>query len=188
MNIGIIAEDNSDVSVVRELTLTILRPRRIGFNHFVGHGCGKLRRKCSAWATNLVRRGCPWIVVVHDLDINDERQLKSDLLNEISGSGASAQIVLLPKREIEAWLLYDADAIAEVFSERTPLRLTGDPENLPDPKNYLGTQILRQYHKRYLSTVHNEQIARKINVRQLERSNSFAPHLPFVSQVRRSFR
>jgi hypothetical protein len=58
MKMGIIAEDDSDVAVLRELTLSLLKPSRIGFKHFVGHGCGKLRRKCRAWACNLVRQGC----------------------------------------------------------------------------------------------------------------------------------
>jgi hypothetical protein len=65
---GIIAEDDSDVAVMREVTLTLLKPRVIGFRQFVGDGCGKLRRKCGAWAEILARQGCSWLVVVHDLD------------------------------------------------------------------------------------------------------------------------
>ena len=54
MKIGIIAEDDSDVAVLREITLALLKPHRIGFKHFVGDGSGKLRRKCGAWARNLM--------------------------------------------------------------------------------------------------------------------------------------
>ena len=58
MNMGIIAEDDSDVAVIREITLALLKPHRVGFKRFVGNGCGKLRRKCEAWARNLVQQGC----------------------------------------------------------------------------------------------------------------------------------
>ena len=111
MKVGIIAEDESDVAVLREVTLALLRPHRIGFRRFVGNGSGKLRRKCGAWATTLVKQGCPWIVVVHDLDIHDEQRLRTDLTNAIMPARAKVSVVLVPKREIEAWLLYDSSAL-----------------------------------------------------------------------------
>ena len=111
MKIGIIAEDNSDVAVLRELTLSLLRPHKIGFKRFVGDGCGKLRRKCGAWARILVQQGCPCVVLAHDLDTYNERDLRGALETEIRQCGAKAKLVLIPRREIEAWLLYDGQAI-----------------------------------------------------------------------------
>lgn len=102
MKMGIIAEDDSDVGVVREITLTLLRPHAIGFKRFVGHGSGKLRRKCGAWARNLVRQGCQCIVVVHDIDVHDEDILREELTNAIAPAGARHRTVLIPRREIEA--------------------------------------------------------------------------------------
>lgn len=183
MKIGIIAEDDSDVVVVRELTLSLMRPRRVGFKRFVGHGCGKLRRKCRAWAENLVRQGCLWLVVVHDLDEYKEEELRAQLSRAIADSRARATVVLIPRREIEAWLLYDADAIAQAFNEHQRPRLPHDPEMLPDPKGYLGRLIHREYDKEYLNTRHNELIARNIDVTLLRRARSFAPHPPFVAKV-----
>ena len=105
MKMGIIAEDDSDVAVLREITLTLLKPHRIGFRRFVGHGCGKFKRKCGAWARILVQGGCPWVAVLHDLDANDERRLRAELTAAIAPAGARASVVLIPRREIEAWLL-----------------------------------------------------------------------------------
>ncbi len=188
MKVGIIAEDLSDVSIIEELTLSLIRPKRVRFKHFVGHGCGKLRRKCHAWAELLVNQDCPWLVVVHDLDQSDERELRAELVAQISPVRARAKLILLPKREIEAWLLYDAKAIAHAFNETVNPRLIGDPEGLLDPKDYLDNLISRQYGKKYLSTVHNERIAHHIDVRLLARSRSFSPHPPFVGQIRTSLR
>jgi hypothetical protein len=188
MKMGIIAEDNSDVAVIQEITLSLLKPCRIGFKHFVGNGCGKLRRKCAAWAKNLVARGCPWIAVVHDLDERNAGLLRSELNNAIAPARAKAKVVLLPKHEIEAWLLYDAAAIAAAFNETHCPKLPGNPELLADPKRYLGDLIWKKYRKDYLNTVHNKLIAKCINVSLLRRSGSFLPHLPFVNTVKRTLR
>jgi hypothetical protein len=188
MKMGIIAEDDSDVAVIRELTLKLLGNRRIKFIRFIGHGCGKLRRKCRAWAEHLVGQGCLWIAVVHDLDLNNEQQLRAQLTNAIAEVRAKATVVLIPRRKIEAWLLFDAHAIATAFNERRCLRLPGNPEALPDPKRSLRELIWRFYQKDYLSTIHNELIAKHIDVLQLRRSESFSPHPIFASEIRQSLR
>ena len=184
MKIGIIAEDDSDVAVLREITLALLKPRRIGFKQFVGNGSGKLRRKCRAWAVNLVKQGCPWIVVVHDLDLHQEPTLRADLTTAIAPAGAKASVVLIPKREIEAWLLYDAAAIATAFHEIKFVALPGDPESLLDPKKHMRELIRKKYRKDYLTTIHNPMIARHIDLSLLNTSKSFAPHPKFVVKVK----
>lgn len=188
MKIGIIAEDDSDVAVIRELTLKLLGNRHIKFKRFIGHGCGKLRRKCRAWAKHLVEQGCLWLAVVHDLDLNDEQQLREQLTNAIAEVRARATVVLIPRQEIEAWLLFDANAIATAFNERRRLRLPGNPEALLNPKRCLRELIWRSYRKDYLSTIHNELIAKHIDVLQLRRSGSFSRHPIFVNEIRQSLR
>jgi len=183
MKIGIIAEDDSDVGVLRELTLTLLK-RPMGFSRFVGDGCGKLRRKCGAWAINLVQQGCPWIVVVHDLDQNDERELRAYLTGAIEPARAKAAVVLIPKKEIEAWLLYDARAIAQAFREPNLPQLPGKPESLSDPKKFMRDLVWKKYRKDYLNTVHNAAIAKHIDPSRLNKSGSFAPHVVFVRRVK----
>jgi len=184
MKMGIIAEDDSDVEVLREITLALLRPHRIGFKRFVGNGCGKLKKKCGAWARNLVEQGCPWVVVIHDLDTNEERALRSALTRAIAPSGARASVVLIPRREIEAWLLYDSRAIATAFRERQLARLPGDPETVANPKNHLRDLIWRKYQKEYINTLHNSLIAKHIDISLLAKSRSFSPHLVFAREVR----
>lgn len=188
MKMGIIAEDDSDVAVVREITLSLLKPYRIGFSRFVGNGSGKLQRKCGAWARTLVRQGCPWITVVHDLDVHDERRLRAQLTAAIAPARAKASVVLLPKREIEAWLLYDGGAIAAAFNEIQHPRVPGNPESLLDPKKHLRDLIWKKYRKAYLNTVHNARIAKRIDVSRLTRAASFARHPVFTAAVRKMLR
>jgi hypothetical protein len=185
MKVGIIAEDDTDVAVVREVTLSLMRPRTVGFKRFIGNGCGKLRRKCGAWAINLVQQGCPWLAVVHDLDLYNEQQLRVELTEAIAPAKPKASVVLIPKREIEAWLLYDALAIAQVFNENQLAKLPGQPETLTDPKKHLRDLIWKKYRKQYLNTIHNALIASRINVELLAKCASFAPHIIFAEQVKR---
>lgn len=184
MRMGVIAEDDSDVAVIREVTLSLLKPKPVNFKKFVGGGSGKLRRKCAAWGRNLVQQGCRWIIVIHDLDVHNEIQLRQELEAAIRPAGARASVVLLPKREIETWLLYDAAAIAAAFRESSRAPLPGNPESLLDPKKHLRNLVWKAYRKEYLNTVHNELIAKRINLNSLRRSQSFAPHFVFADTVR----
>ena len=184
MNIGIIAEDDSDVAVIKEITLSLLRPYSVGFKKFVGSGCGKLRRKCASWATILAQRGCRWIAVVHDLDTNDEAELRAQLTRAVTSANAQAHVVVIPKREIEAWLLYDAVAIATVFRAGKQPKLPGDPELLRDPKKHLRDLVQITYGKEYLTTVHNPKIAKNMDLANLNGCHSFAPYPTFSATVK----
>jgi len=186
VRIGIIAEDDSDVAVFREITLKLIRPKAVGFKKFVGDGSGKLRRKCEAWASNLVKQGCPWIAVVHDLDQHDEFRLRTQLTNAIAPAKALYSVVLIPKREIEAWLLYDNQAIATTFKGSKLPKLPGNPESLSDPKKHLRDLVRKTYGKDYLHTIHNAQIAKNVKPTTLRRSQSFSPHFGFTQNVRAS--
>ena len=184
MKMGIIAEDDSDVAVIREITSTLIKPYNLGFKRFVGYGCGKLRRKCGAWTAVLVAQGCSWIVVAHDLDFYEEVQLRAELTNAVTAATARPSIVLIPRREIEAWLLYDAAAIAKAFRSHALAPLPGNPELLADPKKHLRNLVKTRYRKSYLHTIHNPIIARHIKTTLLQRSASFRPHIAFVASVR----
>jgi hypothetical protein len=183
MKMGIIAEDDSDVAVISVITLKLLKPHIVGFKKFVSGGCGKLQRKCSAWARILVQQGCSWIVVIHDLDDYNERKLRNQLAASVAPAGAQATVVLIPKREIEAWLLYDSKAIAAAFRQTLLLALPGNPESLWDPKKYLRDLVWKKYRKVYINTLHNFKIAEHIKVSTLRRSRSFSPHFNFAVRV-----
>src|SRR5713101_8692508 len=137
MILGIIAESPSDIAVMKVLTTKIIGIRRFGFKHFASYGSPKLRRKCKAWAADLVQRGCSCLVVVHDLDGGDEARLRAELEDRVRGIGCRAAIIVIPVQEIEAWLIADADAIRVVFRLRKQPSLPADPERIAKPKEFL---------------------------------------------------
>jgi len=188
MRIGIIAEDDGDVAVLSILAARMVRSKAVGFDRFIGRGAGKLRRKCGAWADILVRKGCQWVVVAHDRDANNEGELRKQLECAIKGCGAKASIVLIPVRELEAWLLFDSMAIARAFRSNKRPRLPGSPESLADPKHALEQIVWKAFRQHYVSTIHNERIARQLDVKYLNGARSFRAYPPFVERIRATLR
>jgi hypothetical protein len=84
------------------------------------------------------------VVVVHDCDRNDEKALRQKLEAAVVGVNAHASVVLIPVREIEAWLLFDSKAIASTFKKEKKPHLPGDPESLQNPKKTLGEIIWKR--------------------------------------------
>ena len=180
MKIGVIAEEAGDVEVLLELTKKLVEENTFSFKRFVGHGCGKLRSKCTAWAENLLRRGCSHLVVLHDLDQNDEKALREYLTARVSGVGFSAYIVLIPVREIEAWLMTDAMALRDVFGMKKAPRLPSNPETVLHAKEKLRDLVWKSVRKHYVNTIHNGQIAARMRISNVKRCRSFRKYPEFV--------
>jgi len=173
MHLGIIAEHPSDIAVMRALTSKIVGAERLGIKQFASYGCAKLRRKCEAWAGDLVRRGCSCVVVVHDLDGRDEASLRRGLEACLRPVTCNASIVLIPTQEIEAWLMTDAEALRKVFGLKRQPRLPYDTERLRRPKEFLRDLVWREARQRYISTIHNARIAAASSVSTISRCRSF---------------
>lgn len=180
MKIGVIAEDVSDVEVLYELTCKLIRENSFSFKKFVGHGGGALRKKCTAWAENLFLKGCNHIVVLHDLDDNNENELRSELVGYVRNVGYVGYIILIPVREIEAWLLVDDKAIQKVFNMSKRPKLPGNPEEIMHPKEELRDIVWKETKKRYVNTIHNRKIANASRITILRKCRSFRPYHAFI--------
>ena len=180
MKIGIIAEESSDVDVLYELTCKLIMESSFSFKKFVGHGCGKLRKKCTSWAENLLRRGCSHLVIIHDLDNNNEEELRDELTCLVQNVCFDGYIILIPIREIEAWLLTDANALKAVFKMPKLPRLPSSPEILIDPKEKLRDIVWKNSRRRYLNTIHNRQIAAESKISKMNVCRSFQPFPKFI--------
>jgi hypothetical protein len=181
--IGVLAEEKNDIDVLYQLTCKVIDERSFRFSKFVGHGCGKLRRKCSAWAQNLLRRGCRYLVVMHDLDREDESALRQQLEGAIRGLSYDASLILIPIEELEAWLLCDAHALKRVFSMKKLPRTPIHPEGITGPKEHLRSLVKKSCGKYYFNTIHNEKIASNMTVANLESCPSFSPYPEFLQGI-----
>ncbi len=171
--IGIIAEDNSDADVIKVILGKYLSQERFQIKRFVGNGCGPIRRKTIGWAKVLWDRGCRFLILAHDLDDKNEKVIRGELESIVIDTNFKKSIVLIPVREIEAWLLSDNEALKIIFGmQRTP-RILKRTESIPQPKEYLRNAIWVTAKIRYIPTVHNARIAEKSKLSELRKCKSF---------------
>jgi hypothetical protein len=181
--IGVIAEDNSDVAVLRSLIRKLTSsPFRVEFA--VAHGCGRIVGKCRAWAQNLSDRGCQYLLLVRDLDLEELDRLRIELRNALDPTPISPHLIVIPVREIEAWLLADDEAIKKAMKLKKKVKRVSNPETILRPKEYLGNIISMISDKkiRYLNAIHNEKIAEQCAVINLGRCDSFIPFAEFIEK------
>ena len=179
--VGIIAEDKSDVDVI-DVIIGKSTTARYSTKSFVGNGCGRIRNKCREWAQNLCERGCRLLILVHDLDTNSERELRRALEQALGHSPTQQSIIVIPVREIEAWLLSDHNAIRAALNLRRAVKKIPNPESIARPKEYLRDLVYRISEKKttYLNTIHNAKIARASEVSNFRRCESFQPLEDFI--------
>jgi hypothetical protein len=114
-----------DEAVVRKL---IIHVGGIPGPVYGKHGKNFLKQKISAY-NNAARHG-PWAVLIDlDRDYDCAPPLRSSWLPE----PATHLCFRIAVREVEAWLMADAEAIA-AFLSVGPGKITKAPENLGDPK------------------------------------------------------
>ena len=182
-HIGVIAEDNSDIEVVNQLAQKIAGKRSFAIRSFVGHGCGKIRGKCQQWASVLRARRCTSIILLHDLDERNLRELSEQLREAFRPCPIQNNIIIIPVREIEAWLLSDEIAIRKAMNLKDRVSRVPNPEALTDPKRKLEEIIYLRSRKtkRYINTVHNGRIAAAMSLERARRCASFRPLEEFLN-------
>ena len=179
--VGIIAEDKSDISVLKSLIEKITKTP-FSVEYFVGNGCGKIAGKCRSWAQNLSDSGCEYLLVVQDLDDKKVNELRRDLTAALGVSPIAAHTIIIPVREIEAWLLADHTAISKALKLHGA-KLVSNPEGIRDPKRHLAELVFRwsKNKRRYVNAIDNPKIAAECSPQNLGRCPSFAVLRDFVA-------
>jgi len=180
--IGLIAEDVSDVDVIKSILGKLLDENSFSTKKFVGNGCGKLRNKCDVWTENLFKNGCSHVLIFHDLDQHNERSLRTLLEGKVCQVKYPHSIIVIPVKEIEAWLMADVCAIQKVFKLPKPPRIRHNCETIDRPKEYLERAIWTAGKKRYLHTVHNKRIADIASLSKLKGCKSFRLFSEYVER------
>jgi hypothetical protein len=180
--IGIIAEDKCDIEVAKHLIRKISPNKLFKVKKFLGKGHGKISGKGAQWAKNLKDVGCTILIVLHDLDTKQLQTLQQSLARVFLPYSIKKSLIVIPVREIEAWLLADTQAIQSAFNLQKAIPAVADPESILDPKRKL-TDLVRISSKHtvwYVNTIHNERIALHVNLGKIRRCQSFLPLEAFL--------
>lgn len=182
MIIGIIAEEKEDVRVLETFAAKIVNEKAFSVKHFVGHGCGKLKKKCAIWANVLKTRGCELLIVVHDADAPHSTDVHAQLCSLLADCDLSKKLILVPVEELEAWLLADPAAIKKAFRMKRSPTIDSRPETIGSPKEKLRDIVWKESKKRYVNSIHNPLIAKHVAIdRVLKKCPSFAPFPEFLT-------
>ncbi len=181
--IGIIAEDDSDFLSARMLIKRISANNKLTAHKFLGKGCGKIKKKCNAWAKVLNKKGCGTLVLIHDSDTNNPDRLRTELKIALSPCPIQNHLICIPIQEFEAWFLSDPDAIKSGLKLRKAPSIKGLPEQIDSPKEFLGELVHRTSNgeKIYINTKHNEKISQFLSIKKvLNRCPSFSSFYCFI--------
>lgn len=181
IDIAIFAEEKNDIEVVEELFNKFTDHSNFKFHKKVGHGCGKLMSKCSAWSSNYYRAGVTHLIVLHDQDKNSPTDIRDSLRRRIKGFPPDVSVIVIPKEEIEAWLLCDVDAIKSVFKIQNDLKFPNDTSSISNPKEFLRDLVSRHSKSTYVNTTHNKRIAEAMSLSSVENVVSFQPLKKFLN-------
>jgi hypothetical protein len=164
--VGLIAEDESDIEALKELLKRITGKPNIGFKHFVGRGCGKIKRKADEWAKQLKQRGCKVLIVVHDLDKNNHDDLFKFIHASLHPFVINETLISIPIEEMEAWFLSDEMGLKKALKLKKTTKVFYHPEKIISPKEVLGKEIEKASNdtKIYLNVKHNSIIAKTIDI------------------------
>jgi hypothetical protein len=124
-----------------------------------------------------------YVVVVHDLDKRDERELREFLERQLEYLREEQKLVLIPIEEIEAWLLCDPRALRDTFHMTRLPRLSASPERVRNPKELLGKIINGASKTHYVNTIHNKRIVGNLSLSMLTRCPSFKPYPRFLGSI-----
>ena len=175
-SIEIIAEDESDIAVVKTLIGKIATVP-FSVKSTAAGGCGKIAGKCRIWAQNLQERGCRYLLIIHDLDTRILNTLRTELTAALKPCPIGSHLIVIPVREIEAWLLADHVAVTRAMKLQRALNEVANPEAILRPKERLADLVYTRSgtKRRYLNTVDNAKIAEHCIINNLKRCASFVP-------------
>jgi hypothetical protein len=181
--IGIICEDPTDYEALKVIIRKTINTTRVGFKPKVGNGCSKIRSKCIGWAEDLSNRRCDMLIVVHDLDRRNYKQLHTDLTQKLARSAIDNNFVSIPIEELEAWLLADPKGVMEALNLKRLPRFKGLPETITSPKEKLADEIFMCSRKEIeYQTTMNARIAKHIDLQiVMDRCPSFKLFHDYIS-------
>jgi hypothetical protein len=185
IRLGVLAEDASDIDVLRAVLPKIAPRKNFGIKPFHGQGCARIHSKCRRWAVVLAKRECSVLILIHDSDGNNVTKISSGIKASLKPCPIPIYLIVIPIEEIEAWLLTDPAAIKATFNLKKNPKCPANPERIRAPKEYLRDLVWKASGKtkEYINTVHNKGIAERLALTSLRKCSAFLPLQAFWEKL-----
>lgn len=181
---GVIGEDSSDVATLKVLIKRLAKNEALSVKTKGYSGCAEMLRKGAkqfqVWADLSVTK----FIICYDADRDTASkrfyEAMGKVLDKTSAKGDFC--IVVPVQELEAWILSDMAALANIFSGWNPTTVFASPENIADPKEQLEKLSRMQNNRpRYNHATHNERVAKFLDLTAVaSKCASFIPLQDFV--------
>jgi hypothetical protein len=181
---GILGEDDSDVETLKVLVQRIIKDRRLKIITKGFGCCGDMLNKGKRELISMKGLGCKKFIICHDSDENEPVEVRKKVHEMIvKPSGLAGPFcIVVPVREIEAWILADIGSVTNVISSWKPSPIKTSTERIAKPKEHL--EKLSRSAKgftRYDYTIHNPSVAKHLDLEVVRRKcPSFHPLYDFL--------
>jgi Domain of unknown function (DUF4276) len=181
---GVIGEGDSDTETLKVLIRRLAENPRLPVKIKSFGGCSRMLKDGARQLQAFIDIGMKKLIVAYDADGHPTEQCKNLVISRIVQPSQTENIccALIPKEEIEAWILADVEALEKVCRWWRVSPVTGDPESIPNPKDHL--EGLNRHWKgkpAYSHVVHNSRVAGFLNLDTVHRRcPSFRPLKEFV--------
>ena len=166
VRIGLIAEDRTDIDVIKVLAQRIV-PGKISWFVQPGGGCGSIQRKGRRWLADFARRQATHAILLQDLDRARNGELKNEAelqasLELIASTSQLTNLICIPVEELEAWFWACPDVLTKVA--RVPAVAKPEPHRIPRPKEALERLSRDSARRPRYSTNDNAALAAVLNL------------------------
>lgn len=180
--IALIAEDETDCDTIRVIARRVLNNQSLRIKIWAAKGCGNLKKDLPAKLKAMSNQGCDAFIIIHDLDRNDEAQLRITLEKASSIVKGANRHICIPIEELEAWFWSDLEVIKSVG--RGKGNAERNPHLISSPKEKLIKLSVGDNRKPRYSTNENVELAAKLNLEICsERCPSFKSLIEFLRSL-----
>jgi hypothetical protein len=186
----VIAEDKSDLECLKVLIRRLANDKTITIEGKGYHGCGDMLKNGALLLRSYGKqKNFRKFIVCYDRDEESSQKRYEQVISEIikpAGIKKSENLIciLIPTKEIEAWILADTQAISKVFSSWKAEEEFLHPETIDNPKEKLVGLINKgRARPLYTDSSNNKPIMNYLNLDIVKKKcPSFAELAAFVEQ------
>lgn len=187
---GVLGEDKSDAQTLKVIIRRLAKDNSLSIRPYGFNGATEMLKDGGKTLKLLATLRCSRFVICYDADSSSEQERREAVINRIiRPSGIKGNFcILVPREEIEAWILADLNAVGKINAAAKALKPFDRPENVEGPKERLEKLCRDKQRPLYSHRTHNPVVAEHLDLEEVaKKCPSFAPLQHFVTTGKGNF-